>query len=143
MKILYVEDDTTAREFVTKGLEHRGYYVHAVAQGREGLACARAGGFDLVILDVMLPDLDGLCVLREIRRAKVAAPVLFLSARGEPSDRIEGLNLGADDYLAKPFAFAELVSRIRAIARRSIPTSTTATATRACSIAPCVSSRRA
>jgi len=120
VKILYVEDDSTAREFVTKGLEHRGFQVEAVAEGQAGLARLRTGSFDLAILDVMLPDLDGLSILREVRRAKIPTPVLVLSARGEATDRIEGLDVGADDYLAKPFAFGELVSRIRAIARRTL-----------------------
>jgi two-component system copper resistance phosphate regulon response regulator CusR len=122
MRILYVEDDPTAQEFVTRGLRHRGFDLTEASRGEEGLALAQRGGFDLIILDVMLPDLDGFSVLRELRRTGVGTPVLFLSARGEPSDRIQGLDLGADDYLAKPFAFGELVSRIHAVSRRALGT---------------------
>jgi heavy metal response regulator len=118
MKILYVEDDPTAREYIQKGLSEQGFVVDTAADGEQGLENALAGAYDLVILDIMLPKKDGFEVISEIRRAGVATPALFLSARQEVSDRIRGLNLGADDYLTKPFAFAELVARIRAIGRR-------------------------
>jgi heavy metal response regulator len=118
MRILYVEDDPRAREYIQKGLEENGFQVEVAGDGDAGLARALAATFDLLILDVMLPGRDGLSLLKELRDRGHETPVLFLSARGEATDRIRGLNLGADDYLAKPFAFAELLARIRAIARR-------------------------
>lgn len=120
MKILYVEDDPRAREYIQKGLEENGFVADTAADGEEGLRRALSGAYDLVILDVMLPGHDGLEVLRRVRERGLDTPVLFLSARGEASDRIRGLNLGADDYLSKPFAFAELLARIRAVARRRL-----------------------
>lgn len=120
LRILYVEDDPTAREYIHKGLAERGYTVEVAADGKEGLEKALRGPFDLLILDVMLPETSGFELLREVRNRQIDTPVLFLSARGEVADRIEGLNLGADDYLVKPFAFAELVARIQAVARRSL-----------------------
>ena len=118
MKILYVEDDPTARQYIQKGLCEHGHVVDAAADGHEGLERALSGSYDLVILDVMLPGPDGFDVIQQIREAGVTSPVLFLSARAEVSDRVRGLNLGADDYLSKPFAFAELLARIQALARR-------------------------
>jgi two-component system copper resistance phosphate regulon response regulator CusR len=120
LRILYVEDDPTAREYIHKGLAERGYTVDVAADGKEGLEKALRGPFDLLILDVMLPGSTGFDILREVREREIDTPVLFLSARGEVADRIEGLNLGADDYLVKPFAFAELLARIQAVARRSL-----------------------
>ena len=119
MKILYVEDNPTACEYVEKGLSERGFQVDVRSDGAEGLAMAMNGVYDLLILDVMLPGMDGFAILRELRKADVDTPAIFLSARVEAGDRIQGLNLGADDYLVKPFAFGELVARIRAISRRS------------------------
>jgi two-component system copper resistance phosphate regulon response regulator CusR len=118
MKILFVEDDVTTRQFIEKGLARHGFVVDVAADGRAGIERGLAGAYDLLILDVMLPDRDGFEVLARLRYAGVATPVLFLSARGEVSDRVRGLDLGADDYLVKPFAFAELLARIRAIVRR-------------------------
>jgi DNA-binding response OmpR family regulator len=118
MRILYVEDDPTAREYLQRGLREHGYRVDVEADGDAGYARAREIGYDLLLLDVTLPGRDGFDLLRALREAGVVTPVLFLSARGEVTDRIRGLDLGADDYLAKPFALAELVARIRAIARR-------------------------
>jgi DNA-binding response OmpR family regulator len=118
MRILYVEDDPTAREYLQKGLREHGYRVDVEADGEAGFARAREAGYDLLLLDVTLPGRDGFELLRVLREAGVATPALFLSARGEVADRIRGLDLGADDYLAKPFALAELLARIRAIARR-------------------------
>jgi two-component system OmpR family response regulator len=118
MRILYVEDDPRAREYIQKGLEENGFQVEVAGDGEAGLARALAETFDLLILDVMLPGRDGLSLLKELRDRGHETPVLFLSARGEATDRIRGLNLGADDYLSKPFAFAELLARIRAVARR-------------------------
>src|SRR3990172_5078150 len=106
MKILYVEDDPHGREYIQKGLTEHGFLVDVAGDGERGLELAASGSYDLLILDVMLPRRDGLTLLSELRARKVETPVLFLSARGEPSDRIRGLNLGADDYLAKPFSFA-------------------------------------
>lgn len=118
MKILYVEDDPTARRYVQKGLSEHGFVVDVASNGRQGLEYALGGAYDLLILDVMLPERDGFDLLRELRRTGLQTPALFLSARDEVVDRIEGLNLGGDDYLTKPYAFAELLARIRAIARR-------------------------
>jgi heavy metal response regulator len=119
VKILYVEDDPTAREYIHKGLSESGFEVDVAEDGARGLELASSGAYDLLVLDVMLPERDGFELLRRLREEGVATPALFLSARGQVADRIRGLNLGADDYLAKPFAFAELVARIRAIGRRA------------------------
>ncbi len=118
MKILYVEDDPTAREYIQRGLTEHGYVVDVAADGREGLELAAVGDYQLVILDVGLPGLHGFDLLRELRDRGRTTPVLFLSARSEVQDRVRGLNLGADDYLPNPCAFAELLARIQAIARR-------------------------
>jgi len=118
VKILYVEDDPVAREFVEKGLRSRGFVVDLASDVASGFDHALGGAYDLIILDVMLPDGEGFDLLRSLRKARVTTPTLFLSARGEVRDRIQGLDIGADDYLSKPFAFEELISRIRAIARR-------------------------
>ena len=120
IRILYVEDDATAREYIQKGLEERGFAVEVAGEAAEGLELALKGPFDLLILDVMLPDSDGFGILEELRNRDVDTPAIFLSARGEVADRIQGLNLGADDYLVKPFAFAELLARIQAVARRAL-----------------------
>ena len=119
MRILYVEDDPTAQEFVARGLRHRGFAVDACGDGAAALPQALGSAYDLILLDVMLPGADGFSLLRELRASQCQTPVLFLTARSDPTDRIRGLDLGADDYLAKPFAFGELVARIRAISRRS------------------------
>jgi two-component system copper resistance phosphate regulon response regulator CusR len=118
VRTLYVEDQPTTREYISRGLAEQGIAVDTAQDGTEALGLALRGGYDLLILDVMLPGLDGFELLKEIRCQGVDTPVLFLSARSEPCDRIRGLNLGGDDYLSKPFAFAELLARIRAIARR-------------------------
>jgi two-component system, OmpR family, response regulator MtrA len=118
--VLLVEDDASIREVATLGLEQAGLRVAAVGDGREGLARFREGGFDLVLLDVMLPSLDGFEVLREIRRDS-AAPVVMLTARSELHDIVVGLELGADDYVTKPFELPELVARIKAVLRRAAP----------------------
>jgi two-component system OmpR family response regulator len=120
MKILYVEDDPGAREYIQKGLHENGFVADVALDGDEGFERARSGVYDLLILDVMLPGRDGYAILNDLRELGVDTPVLFLSARGEASDRIRGLNLGADDYLPKPFAFAELLARVRAVARRRL-----------------------
>jgi len=113
-----VEDDPVAREFVSNGLRRNGHEVDVAQDDDLGFQRAAYGDYELILLDVMLPQADGFDVLGALRSFGVDTPVLFLSARSEVSDRIHGLDLGADDYLPKPFAFAELLSRIRAIARR-------------------------
>ena len=116
--VLLVEDDPSIREVATLGLEQAGFRVTASGDGREGLLRFRQGSFDLVVLDVMLPSLDGFEVLREIR-GESRAPVVMLSARDELHDIVVGLELGADDYVTKPFELPELVARIKAVIRRS------------------------
>src|SRR6478736_10430233 len=116
--VLLVEDDASIREVATLGLEQSGLRVTAVGDGREGLDRFRQGGVDLVVLDVMLPSLDGFEVLREIRHDS-QAPVVMLTARSELHDVVVGLELGADDYVTKPFELPELVARIKAVLRRS------------------------
>jgi DNA-binding response OmpR family regulator len=119
MRLLVVEDAHKLREYVVDGLEAAGYAVDAVADGRQGLIYARSTDYDAIILDLMLPELDGLELLRRFRQAKGAAPVLIISARDRVDQRIEGLRSGADDYLIKPFDFGELLARVEALCRRS------------------------
>ena len=118
-KILIVEDDTETAAYVQRGLSEDGHSVEHAATGVDGLFRATDEKFDLIILDRMLPALDGLSVLRALRAASIATPVLVLSALGSVGDRIEGLDSGSDDYLVKPFAFAELLARVNALLRRS------------------------
>jgi two-component system OmpR family response regulator len=118
MRLLYVEDDLEAQSYVRGALEDTGIEVDVAGDGRLGLAKALDGNYDVAVFDVALPELSGFEVIKHLRAARVETPVLFLTAQGEVSHRIEGLNLGADDYLSKPFAFAELVARIHAISRR-------------------------
>lgn len=118
MKILLVEDDAETAGFVRRGLEQAGHTVDHAADGQQGLFLATGGGHDVLVVDRMLPKLDGLAMVRALRAAGVAAPALFLTARAGVGDRVEGLDAGADDYLAKPFAFTELMARINALARR-------------------------
>ena len=118
MRILYVEDDLEAQSFVRGALEEHGHEVDVAGDGPSGLALAMSGDYDAAVLDVMLPELSGFEMLERMRASRVETPVLFLTAQGEVAHRIEGLNLGADDYLAKPFAFAELMARIEAVVRR-------------------------
>ncbi len=120
VKLLYVEDDPAAQQYIFKGLGEHGFAVEVVSDGTAGLERGSRGAYDLIILDVMLPDMEGYEVLRRLREAGVQTPVLFLSARSAVGDRVRGLELGADDYLPKPFAFAELLARIRAVARRRL-----------------------
>ncbi|MFO0802833.1 MAG: heavy metal response regulator transcription factor [Gemmataceae bacterium] len=119
MKILVVEDDPKNASFLSRGLAENGFTVDVAGRGDEGLAMARAGVYDLVILDVMLPKVDGWSILAEIRDGGRPTPVLFLTARDGVEDRVKGLELGADDYLVKPFAFSELLARVRSVLRRS------------------------
>jgi heavy metal response regulator len=118
MRILVVEDEQKVASFIQKGLAEEGYAVDVAADGEEGLAMALDGVHDLVVLDIMLPRRDGLAVLRELRDRRVQTPVLLLTARDAVPDRVAGLDTGADDYLVKPFAFEELLARIRALLRR-------------------------
>ena len=118
MRVLVVEDETKMRDVLKRGLEGAGYAVEAAADGAEGLSCVERGGHDVIVLDIMLPDMDGFELCRRLRSAEVWTPVLMLTARGDVEDRIAGLDAGADDYLVKPFAFGELLSRIRALIRR-------------------------
>jgi two-component system OmpR family response regulator len=117
-KILLVEDDPTTAEFIASGLSEEGFIVDRAETGRDGLFLATDGSYHCVVLDRMLPGLDGMAVLGALRGAGVATPVIILSALGSPEDRIKGLTSGADDYLVKPFTFAELLARIRLLIRR-------------------------
>lgn len=119
MHILLIEDDAEAAEFLVKGLRESGYQVHHAHDGRDGLHHATQGSFDLVVTDRMLPHVDGLSIIQQMRQEGIATPVLVLSALGTVDDRIRGLKAGGDDYLTKPFAFAELLARIEALLRRS------------------------
>lgn len=116
--MLVVEDEPKMASLLRRGLTERGDVVEVVDSGAAAAAVAGAGEFDAILLDVMLPDLDGFEVCRRLRRARVWTPVLMLTARNDVRDRIEGLDAGADDYLPKPFAFEELLARLRALARR-------------------------
>lgn len=118
MQILLAEDDNEMAEFIERGLGEFGHTVMRAASGVDALHFASTEILDVIILDRMLPEMDGLAVLRRIRAAKIETPVLFLTALGRIEDRVEGLDAGADDYLVKPFAFSELSSRINALARR-------------------------
>ena len=118
MKILIVEDEPKAGDYLRQGLREAGYAVDLVTNGVDGLHHGQQGDHDLVILDVMLPGMDGWQVLRNLRAQGRQMPVLFLTARDQVEDRVKGLELGADDYLVKPFSFAELLARVRTILRR-------------------------
>ncbi|OOG21033.1 DNA-binding response regulator [Thioalkalivibrio denitrificans] len=118
MKILIVEDEPKTGEYLRKGLGEAGFVVDLARNGPDGLHLAQTGDHDLLILDVMLPGLDGWALLQAVREAGSETPVLFLTARDEVEDRVRGLELGADDYLVKPFAFSELLARVRTLLRR-------------------------
>ena len=119
MRILVVEDERKVAQFLKKGFQAESYSVDVAADGEQGSFLARSESYDVIILDIMLPKKSGVQVLREIRAEKIATPVLILSARSELEDRVEGLNLGADDYLGKPFSFSEVLARVRALVRRT------------------------
>ncbi|HEB95954.1 MAG TPA: response regulator transcription factor [Sedimenticola thiotaurini] len=121
MRLLLVEDDHETASYLIKGLKESGYTVDHAADGKEGLFMAIEMDYDLIILDRMLPGLDGLSVLKTLRSSGRKTPVLILSALGEVDDRVQGLKAGGDDYLVKPFAFAELLARIEALSRRGDP----------------------
>jgi len=121
MRILVVEDEKRIADFLCRGLQGAGYAVDAAPNGAAALDLIHTADYDLVVLDLMLPDMDGLQVLERIRSRKAGPPVLILSARGGLEDRVKGLEQGADDYLVKPFAFVELLARVRALLRRGQP----------------------
>ncbi len=118
MKILVIEDDAETATYITHGLEEQGHTVDHAASGRDGLFLAAGETYDIMVIDRMLPELDGLAIVRTIRAGGVKTPVLFLTALGGIDDRVTGLDAGGDDYLVKPFAFSELLARINALARR-------------------------
>src|ERR1051326_4841432 len=118
MHVLVVEDEKKTHEYLKKGLMENGFVVDIAVNGEDGLHVALTGNYDLVILDVMLPDRDGWSIISELRRNGRQTPVLFLTARDAVQDRVKGLELGADDYLVKPFAFSELLARARSVLRR-------------------------
>lgn len=119
MHLLLIEDERKTAANLRKGLSEHGFVVDVADDGEDGLYCARTGEYDLVILDIMLPERDGWSVLADLRRSGKQTPVLCLTARDAVQDRVRGLELGADDYLVKPFAFSELLARVRSILRRS------------------------
>ena len=123
MKILLIEDDLSTLNFIKKGLKESGYIVDAFYNGNDGLDAAYLGEHDVIILDRMLPEIDGLTIVTKIRNNKISTPVLFLSALGEVNDRVKGLKAGGDDYLTKPFSFSELIARVEALNRRQNPKS--------------------
>ena len=129
MRILLVEDDSRVASFVRRGLREEQYAVDMATDGEKALFMAQTAEYDLIILDLMLPKKDGMEVLRTLRGSKFGTPVLILTAKDKPKDKVEGLNAGADDYLTKPFGFEELLARVRALLRRRgdmIPTVLTA-----------------
>jgi len=118
MKLLIVEDEKKTAAYLKKGLAENGFTVDVAGTGEDGLLLAQTGDYDLVVLDIMLPDRDGWSVLSELRRAGKQTPTIFLTARDAVRDRVKGLEYGADDYLIKPFTFSELLARIRSVLRR-------------------------
>ncbi len=119
MRVLVCEDDRVIADFVAQGLREASYAVDVAAAGTDGLRLALANAYDVAVVDVMLPGLDGLALIERLRAARVQTPVLILSARRSVDDRVKGLQAGGDDYLTKPFAFAELLARVQALIRRS------------------------
>jgi two-component system, OmpR family, response regulator len=127
MKLLIIEDDHETASYLRKGLSESGYTVDRAGDGREGLFMASAGGYDAIVLDRMLPGIDGLALLGALRAAEIRTPALILSALGSVDDRVKGLRAGGDDYLVKPFAFSELLARIEALLRRGAAAPATTT----------------
>jgi two-component system OmpR family response regulator len=119
VRALLIEDDRTIAEFVIRGLKEAGFVVHHEPDGEAGLTAAIEGPYDVAIIDLMLPKRDGLSIIDQLRRRGVLTPVLILSARRSVDDRVRGLQAGGDDYLTKPFAFAELLARVQALVRRA------------------------
>ena len=121
MRMLVLEDDATLGPWIENGLREAGHVVDLFQNGKDALVGAMGAPYDILILDRMVPGLDGLSVLKALRQAKIDAPAIFLTALGEVDDRVEGLRAGSDDYLVKPFAFAELLARLEVISRRNAP----------------------
>ena len=121
MHILVIEDDLDAAAYMVKGLTESGHNVVHAANGKDGLGQALTGEFDIMVVDRMLPERDGLSIVAAVRAAKIPTPILILSALGQVDDRVEGLRSGGDDYLTKPYAFSELLARIDALSRRNTP----------------------
>lgn len=119
MRILVVEDDPKIAYFVIKGLEQAGFAVDHAANGEDGLHLALSEPYDVAVIDIMLPKLDGLSLIEKLRQEKINTPVIILSARRSVADRVKGLQTGSDDYLVKPFAFSELLARVQALIRRA------------------------
>jgi two-component system OmpR family response regulator len=118
MRVLIIEDDTETAAYLKKGLSEAGHVADYASDGAQGWAMAKEGGYDALIVDRMLPEMDGLTVIQNLREARVQTPALILSALGQVSDRVRGLKAGGDDYLVKPFAFSELLARLEALVRR-------------------------
>lgn len=127
MKILLIEDDSRTAAFIVKGLKKAGYAVARASNGEKGLQMAQADLYDLAIVDIMLPKMDGLSLIKELRQKNITTPVMVLSAKTSVNDRVKGLQKGGDDYMVKPFSFAELLARIEAITRRTISNPETTT----------------
>lgn len=121
VNILIVDDEPRIRELIREHLEHEGYQAEEAADGSAALVALQKGGIDLVLLDIMMPFVDGMTVLREMRQRKMEVPVIMLTARGEEYDRVAGLESGADDYVVKPFSPRELVARVKAVLARTLP----------------------
>jgi two-component system OmpR family response regulator len=119
MRLLLIEDDAQVSEYIAKGMREAGYVIDVAADGKDGLFMATTESYDLIIMDRMLPHLDGLTLLKTLRGADNNVPVIILSALGDVDDRVKGLKAGGDDYLTKPFAFAELLARVEVLVRRS------------------------
>ncbi len=126
MKILVVEDEKKVGAFIKKGLEEDRYSVEVALDGDKGEELASQGSFDLIILDILMPKKDGLTMLKELRAKQITTPVLMITAKGSVEDKVKGLDTGADDYLVKPFAIAELLARVRSLLRRGGPEKSTA-----------------
>ena len=122
MRVLVIEDDPATADYIARGLTQEGHTTETARTGKDGLFLAMSEAFDVIVTDRMLPAPDGLAIVRALRASSVTTPVLVLTALGEVERRVEGLDAGADDYLAKPFAFSELYARVRALARRASPT---------------------
>ncbi len=118
MKVLVIEDDQETADYIRRGLVERGHVVDCIGDGRKGLLMASADPYDVLVIDRMLPGIDGLSIVKTLRGAGTTTPILFLTTLGGVDDRVEGLNAGGDDYLVKPFAFSELMARLDALGRR-------------------------
>ena len=119
MRVLLVEDDMRTASFIEKGLAQAGFVVKSVSDGKDGLHMALTNSYDAAVVDIMLPSMNGLLMVREFRNHKLSLPVIFLSAKNSVDDRVQGLQEGGDDYLTKPFAFSELLARLQALIRRA------------------------